>query len=245
MTSLPTDGRTLDLDTYRALLVYLSAQGYSFPTFDEFHVDEPAARIALLRHDLDFSLEHAIPVAALEAELGIRSTYFIQVRSPLYNIASQRSQEILRHLQLLGHRLGLHSHVAPVDDPVNIVARDAEMVRLSGVEALLQVVSFHRMRQPLEQLKMLQVPPGWTHTYQPRYTTLLEYLSDSTGRWCHGWPDRSAGFANGRGLQILTHPLWWVVEGATPVEKLLRLSHDAPDRMITDLEQTAVSFPLR
>ena len=41
------------------------------------------------RHDIDYSIEKAVELAALEAEENVKSTYFVLLSSEFYNLAAK------------------------------------------------------------------------------------------------------------------------------------------------------------
>jgi len=57
---------------------------------------------------------------------------------------------------------------------------------------------------------------GRMDAYAPRYTKQMGYCSDSRGGWHHGEPLDHDAVQSSRGLQLLTHPLWWMGSGGTP-----------------------------
>ena len=64
---------------------------------------------AILRHDVDLSLEAARATARLEHELGAHATYFMLTESVFYNLDSELGRETLAELRDLGHAVGLHA----------------------------------------------------------------------------------------------------------------------------------------
>lgn len=60
------------------------------------------------RHDVDCDLAAAVTLAAIEAEEGVSSTYYLWGRSPFYNLFGPEGQLAVHSLLELGHRLGLH-----------------------------------------------------------------------------------------------------------------------------------------
>lgn len=90
---------------YRELLSLLREGGYAFR---DYHSYGDAPRCAILRHDIDTSLEQAVKLAELEAREGVRSTWFVLLRTDFYNAASKTGREALRHIRALGHEIGLH-----------------------------------------------------------------------------------------------------------------------------------------
>ena len=74
-----------DLAHYRELVEAARTGGYRFAFFDS----DPQAGDVLLRHDVDLSLEAAVALAELEAELEAPATYFVMTESVFYNLASR------------------------------------------------------------------------------------------------------------------------------------------------------------
>ena len=204
---------------YRSLLEALLARGYSVRGYADA---EPERRHLILRHDLDVSLDAALPIAEIEHEIGLASHYFVLLRTEMYNPFSAAAARVVSRLRDLGHHIGLHLDGSLYgDDPVAI-AQAAEfecdlLERIAG--APVQVISFHR---PAAVLIGKEGPLARRrHTYEPRYVSHMGYCSDSRGAWHHGHPLDHAAVQAGRALQLLTHPVWWVFdEFADPVGKL-------------------------
>ena len=94
-----------DFAHYRELLEAAQAGGYRFASFDA----TPARGDLLLRHDVDLSLEAALAMAELEAELEAPATYFLMTRSEFYNLDAPSGADAIERLRRLGHRVGLHA----------------------------------------------------------------------------------------------------------------------------------------
>ena len=47
----------------------------------------------MLRHDIEFSVDRAYELAKVEKELGVTSTYTVQVRNNTYNALSEKNIE--------------------------------------------------------------------------------------------------------------------------------------------------------
>ena len=65
---------------YKAMLEELLKRGYQVKPFADA---EPEEKHLVLRHDLDMSVQAALPVAELEQELGVAATYFVLIRSEI------------------------------------------------------------------------------------------------------------------------------------------------------------------
>ena len=107
MLKAPTVKELADftLKSYTNLMQYLS-QIYKIVPFSEVRRKE--IPYLILRHDIDVSLPAALKMAELEADLGIKSTYFVLFSSNFYNVLEGKNVEILKQISKLGHEVGLH-----------------------------------------------------------------------------------------------------------------------------------------
>ena len=191
---------------YRELLKQLQDHGYGFATYHNY---EKSDRCVILRHDIDNSIEAAIPMGRIEAERSAPSTFFVLLTGDFYNPASQKSLASLRELQAMGHEIGLHfDEVAygNTDIPVEtLIHREADI--LSDILGTpVTTVSMHRpSKKTLESdLKI----PGLVNSYSKTFFRDFKYLSDSRCRWREPVMDiiQSEEYAR---LHILTHSIWY------------------------------------
>lgn len=197
-------------DDYCGLINALRDNGYALT---DYHDYEKHPRCAILRHDVDNSLPQAARMAELEAEHGVKSTYFILLRTDFYNAASASAQRLLRRMLALGHEIGLHFDEAayPAGTPEETVERILrERDVLSAIlQTSVTTVSMHRpSKATLEaDLKI----PGMVNSYGDTFFRSFKYLSDSRRRWRE--PVESiVGAGTYDRLHILTHPFWYHVE---------------------------------
>jgi hypothetical protein len=182
---------SFDLAHYAEILKAAKAGGYRFTTFD----GPPARGDLFLRHDIDLSLDAALTMAELEAELGARTTYLLMTESIFYNLASSEGVAAIARIRELGHAVGLHA-----------VHPNVELD-----ERFDPVVSWHNPRAEY----ISRTIPGAVNVYAEPYFEPSTYRSDSNQYWRFGCPHeelRGGGFP---WLQILVHPEIWVYEGAT------------------------------
>jgi hypothetical protein len=88
---------------YRRLLALALAQGYAVVSLESWLADLPAAaeaKVVILRHDVDQCPVSALRMAAIEAELGIRSTWYFRWRTA--------HPEVIKAIRDGGHEVGLH-----------------------------------------------------------------------------------------------------------------------------------------
>lgn len=180
-----------DLAHYHELLEAARAGGYRFRTFGE----APERGDFFLRHDIDLSLDAALRMAELEAELNVTTTYLLMTESVFYNLASAEGVAAIARLRELGHAVGLHA-VYP-------------RVELDG--RFDPVLSWHNpdpatMSEPVE---------GAINVYAEPYFAPQTYRSDSNQRWRAGCPHEELRAGAFPWLQMLVHPEIWVYPGQT------------------------------
>lgn len=205
---------------YRDVLRSASEGGYTFEAFSSADSWDGKRRICLLRHDCDNDLLAAARMARLEMRLGVRSTYFLMLRSPIYNLLSIPSVELVRRIIECEHRVGLHFDEcrypnATAEDIAAQVDRERAIVSEEfGVP--VDVVSFH---QPSERVLAQKVRLSCLNAYDRSQMRQMYYLSDSNAQWRKQDPIQA--FRDGRhpGIQLLIHPEWWTVHPATTREK--------------------------
>lgn len=91
---------------FTALLADLKASGYQFFRFDHYFQNRKEAdelkRVILLRHDIDRSPSQAMPLARIEASLGIFGTYYFRCKPWVFN------PKVMKDIRGLGHEIGYH-----------------------------------------------------------------------------------------------------------------------------------------
>src|SRR5437879_13920543 len=115
---------------YRRLIAAARDAGFQFASF----VEGPSAagRCLYLRHDIDFSLGAAVELAETNAALGVRGTFFVLLRSEIYNMMSAWSMDRIRDLERLGQDVALHYIDRPgasAQEVVQPVRQDFENVQ--------------------------------------------------------------------------------------------------------------------
>jgi hypothetical protein len=202
----------------------LAARNYAFASF----VSRPEGRRHVLwRHDVDFSVHRALRLAEIEAEAGLRSTYFLYPHSQFYNLLSVLVAPKAKRIVELGHELGLHFdptfYGGRLDREDFLRRVEAEKVLLSEVFGVAPVaVSFHLFGVLENAPPAEDVICGMVNAYGPTIRTGYVYCSDSNGVWRHerlfdvlerAEPDR---------LHVLTHPEWWSPEAMAPRARIQR-----------------------
>ncbi len=86
---------------YRTLLETLKKQGFSFLTFSDFILN-PSDRVILLRHDVDKLPGNSLRFARIQAEMGLKGTYYFRIVPGSFNV------RIIREIYEMGHEVGYH-----------------------------------------------------------------------------------------------------------------------------------------
>lgn len=225
---------------YREILGAGRGAGYRFAGFGEIAALKQAEdKVCLLRHDCDNDLVAAARMAEIEAETGIRSTYFVMLRSAMYNLLAPSNAALVRRILSLGHRLGLHfdeSVVADRSDADAAVAvdREREVLRTEFGDEV-DAVSFH---QPGARVLEGRLRLGCVNTYDRRDMAGFHYTSDSNLVFRGGAPDELFRSGAHQRLHVLIHPEWWTDQAMSVAEKW--------DAMLLDnLELTQASLLAR
>ena len=192
---------------YVRLLSLLRQHAYEIV---DYHDYEGHPRCVILRHDIDTDLAKAVRFAELEADAGVRSTYFVLLRTNFYNPASSGSLDQLHRIHVLGHEIGLHfdEKAYPDGTPEETVQRilKEREVLSALLETEVSTVSMHRPSQSTLDAD-LQIP-GMVNSYGRTFFHDFKYLSDSRRRWREPVEEiiRSGTYDR---LHILTHAFWY------------------------------------
>ena len=204
---------------YRALLQAFAERNYRTVLLPELQAGQ---RHLFLRHDVDLCLKRALAIAEIEAAEGARATYYVLVSTAAYNPGAAESRRTLGRLVELGHSVGLHFDGTAYSDRSQELeahaAKECEILELlSG--APVTSISFHRPAKSL--LGLESTFAGRPHSYQPRFTVDIGYVSDSSGGFFHGHPLDHPAVRAGRALQLLTHPIWWASDSPRTADEQL------------------------
>lgn len=94
------------LSTYRNLLQSLQNAGFFFKTFAESLSKENAfdgnSKFVILRHDVDLLPENSLRFAKIQAELGIKGSYYFRA------VPESWDEKIIKEIADLGHEVGYH-----------------------------------------------------------------------------------------------------------------------------------------
>ena len=213
--------RNFDLGSYGEIISKIQDLGYKIVFFEDLDLQDTHL---ILRHDVDVSLESALKMANFEASKNIYSTYFILLRSEMYNIYSSYATKIIKEILSLGHKIGLHFdhsiYKNKDSDSIDHYCEDECLAIQSWFDININVISFHKPSKHLLSLDKEKIA-GRLNTYQSAYFKDILYCSDSRGDWYYGDPLNNLKESKYQSIQLLTHPIWWDTKSQTSPEKTL------------------------
>lgn len=209
---------SFELGHYREILEAAKAGGYRFAGFDH----TPERGDFFLRHDVDLSLDAAVRMAEVEAELDVAATYLLMTESVFYNLASSEGAGAIARLRELGHAVGLHAVHPNVD--------------LDG--RFDPVVSWHNPRPEY----MSEPIPGIANAYAEPYFSPQTYRSDSNQRWRSGCPHEELRAGAFPWLQVLVHPAIWVYPGSTMGQTMRAMLDAERERRLEELAADGIDL---
>lgn len=217
-------------DEYREICRRIARTGRAM----SFSEATGAQEFIVVRHDIEFSVEKALPMAEIEASEGLKATYFVQIGNSSYNALDDGNRDALREIRSMGHDIGLHFRQTgrPLQwDEEDIRAQAAALRLVLDVPVLS--FSCHRPHGDYDKLEVRGLcnaygPHFFERTDHPERAT-VKYISDSNLRWNWGYPDDETLYSYDR-VQILTHPFSWGRDREGAVEIIDRIRKRAARR---------------
>ncbi len=202
------------LTGYRSLMVALLERGAQFSPMRK--IKKPEMNDVYLRHDVDISLELALPMARVEKDLGVASTYYVLLSGP-YNPLSKTAISALQELTKLGHGLGLHYDLtlypSEADAASSKLSRELSLLAEISGSAIDTIV----MHEPYRgHVDFFEGAEKWINpSFHQKNDEELMYVSDS----CRAWRDQSLlhylrGESSKCRLLLNIHPELWLAESA-------------------------------
>tara|TARA_Y100001973_G_C5157700_1_gene311756 strand:- start:165 stop:905 length:741 start_codon:yes stop_codon:yes gene_type:complete len=220
------------------------------PIIDFSEVSEKTEKFCVLRHDIEFSIDRAHKLAKLEKELGVTSTYTVQLRNNTYNALSEKNIDLIRKIKDLGHQIGLHQNppLMDFDKLKTYVNVDIQMLEYYyGFH--IDRFAFHRPKK--EYLKEYFQLDNKMNCYDRKFFHYFEerpekldvlYLADSNHEWKYGHP-LDFDFSKINKLQLLTHPYSWTKDGYDNYGNYLKLIKERNEELILSMNTETNTFP--
>ena len=209
--------------SYRRLL-HDAAVHYRFVAFTDVDASDG---ICLWRHDIDFSPHRAKRLAAIEADLGVATTYFVNIHSEFYSALGETSSQLIRDILAMGHRLGLHFDAGfyahrtwSAGERELLLRREKELLE-SMFGADVGCYSIHTPTVATTWNSDDSIVAGMVNVYSRAIRNAFTYVSDSNGIW----RDRRLADVIADPpprLHVLTHPEWWTPDAMSPRDRIAR-----------------------
>lgn len=223
--------------------------------FSDVYIDDYTPKFCVLRHDIEFSVDRALAMARIEAnDLGVKSTYTVQLRNNTYNALSQKNIEIVQEIKNLGHSIGLHQNPPKMSDVklIQYILKDIETLE-HYYEFEVDRYAFHRCGSNSGLLeKYVEVPnkincyaKEFFHYFQEEKPKELRvhYIADSNHKWKYGHP-LDLDFSKVNRIQLLTHPYSWAEKGISDnYRNYTRLIKERNDELIDSMSSETSTFP--
>ena len=94
-------------DEYRNIIKLIQR---FLPIMDFADITPKTEEFCVIRHDIEFSIDRAAKLAEIEKQLGISTTYTVQLRNNTYNALSEKNIELIHYIKSLGHCIALHQN---------------------------------------------------------------------------------------------------------------------------------------
>jgi hypothetical protein len=205
------------LEAYRSILRTALESGYEFAPFD---ADARRSRTVHLRHDVDYSPTLAVQMAEVNAACGVRGTFFVLLRSQVYNFLAEPTLALIRRLVGLGQDVAFHAALPAVAPPEmgEFLAADFATMK-AALPELSPVFAWHN--PTAEILTRFESEPsvgGLINAYSRSFFREIPYYSDSNLRHPVETFLHVVGLAGPPIVQLGFHPLNWAVGGATMLD---------------------------
>ena len=208
-------------------------------------------KFCVLRHDIEFSIDRAYKLAKIEKELGVVSTYTVQVRNNTYNALSEKNIDLISKIKELGHHIGLHQNPPSsmkLDTLKDYIMRDINILEdCYGFE--IDRFAFHRPKK--EYLNCYIELDNKINCYDKKFFHFFEnkpesleilYLADSNHKWKYGYP-LDFNFSKINKLQLLTHPFSWSNSGGDNYGNFVTLIRERNDELVNSMNTETNTFP--
>lgn len=180
------------IDIYKKLLHELVSQQYLFQTFSDY-LKNPEERVVILRHDVDLMPGNSLRFARIQADLGIKGSYYFRA------VKESWDEDIIKEIAALGHEVGYHYESLTTVSRRGLKPNNGLME--SGIEDFLTNLSRLRGLVQVETICMHGSPASkydskdlWRHYNYTDYEIIGEpyfdvdfknvlYLTDTGRRW--------------------------------------------------------------
>jgi hypothetical protein len=209
---------------YREIL-RLAKLKFSFIDYASY---KTIGRNVLWRHDIDLSPQRARRIAQIEADEGVKATYFIHLHSEFYNALETDVLNCVREIIHLGHQIGLHfdpGYYALSADEIDVLERSLlfeKYILENTLNVGIKAFSYHNPTAGTWLSAEQENIAGMINAYSQYIKENYQYCSDSNGYWRFRRLYDVITDESIQRLQVLTHPGWWTPTIMSPRERISR-----------------------
>jgi hypothetical protein len=223
-------------------LVKLASLNYTFRTFQNY---VPGERFILWRHDVDLSMQAARKLSIIEAEEGVKATYFFHLHNTFYNLFEKENTLCGRDILSNGHEIGLHFDpefydIAAEEELIPLLERESRILE-DLFNRPIRVFSFHNPTPSTLGMRSMQYA-GLINTYGEYFQKEVGYCSDSNGYWRHKRLEDVLQKHGNECLQVLTHPGWWQDDVLPPYQRVRRCVEGKAEKTLLVYRQLLASL---
>ena len=226
----------------------------NYNVVDYTDVNENTKSFAIIRHDIEFSLYRALNLAKIDHTLGIKSSFFVQLRNNCYNALSKENLDILNEISKLGHHIGAHintSNLTSTDEKELHKFILQDIITLEKYTSIkIDRFSFHsptknQLKKPIKIPNIINAYDNlYFHYFDGKNPTKLNvlYLADSNHQWKWGNPTVN-NFASNKKLHINFHPFSWTETGYSNLINFKTLVHEKDKELRSSFNNEINNFP--
>ncbi len=222
---------------YEKICNIVAKSQYDVSFFNNYSSDYK--NILILRHDVDLSLEQSIKIAKIENDYNIKSTFFLWLRSPFYNIFEKKYSDIIYEIISLGHQIGLHFDmsvykVRSKEDLNELINKEVNLLK-NYFNVNIYAVSMHRPSKEL--LNNDEKLNKYINTYEKKFLRDFKYFSDSRRQLKEGCICNKIDVKKYNKLHLLIHPFWWADKDISFNKRMSDFIKEKSDKLEKDLEE--------
>jgi len=231
---------------YIKLLDIAINNAFSFSSFSY----EPlkTQKTIIWRHDVEFSPFIALKMAEIEAEKGVKATYFFQLHSEFYNVLEKEVSNVVYKIRSLGHDIGLHfdSHFFNVENEDELekylILEKQYFNAIFNTD--IKAFSFHNTTKFILSCEKNEYA-GLINVYSTYFKSLFSYCADSTGFWRYERLEDVLNNDQISKLQVLTHDAMWSQDVLPPRQRVFKSIDDNALRIKSFYDAALIKFGAR
>lgn len=225
-------------EEYVELIKRLNNNGYKIVKYNEAGKYD---KEAILRHDVDMSVEKALEFAKIEEKIGVQSTYYFMLSSCLYNIVNDKVANAIKEIFKMGHSIGIHFDETNYDESINENEVKELIIKEKNImESILTGINIDSVSMHIPSKRTLNAnysfEEEFVNSYSDRFFYGYKYVSDSEMRWRENI-DEILDSGKYDKLHILTHPIWYDEKKVFKEDKILKLLNENKKRIYSEVNK--------